>query len=90
MQKIFWDKPVVAGARLIFGPMEAHHFLHANWPYAKDLDYAAADLCILKALAGRTTPDEARELFEVAVQSANLAHSADALKLAGLAGLQIS
>lgn len=83
MQKLFWDKPVVAGERLIFGPMEAQRFLHASWPYPKSPDYAAADLCILKALDGRATPDEARELFEIAVQSTNPARYADALKLAG-------
>lgn len=83
MQKIFWDKPVVAGEELIFGPMDAQRFLHANWPYAKNLDYAAADLCILKALDGRATPDEAREMFEIAVQSVNPARHSDALKLAG-------
>lgn len=83
MQKLFWDKPVVAGERLIFGPMEAQRFLHANWTYPKNPDHAAADLCIRKALDGRATPDEARELFEIAVQSTNPARYADALKLAG-------
>ncbi|CUX66826.1 conserved hypothetical protein [Agrobacterium tumefaciens str. Kerr 14] len=83
MENIFWDKPVVAGERLIFGPMEAQRFLHADWPYEKNLDYVAADLCILKALDGRATPDEAREMFETAVQSANPAHRPGALKLAG-------
>lgn len=83
MKKIFWDKPVVAGERLIFGPLEAQRFLHANWPYAKSLDFAAADLCIRKALDGRASPDEARELFEIAVQSANPARHPEVLKLAG-------
>lgn len=83
MQKIYWDKPVFAGERLIFGPIEAQHFLHTNWPYAKGPDYAAADLCIIRALDGRATPDEAREMFEIAVNSAVPAHYPTAFKLAG-------
>ncbi len=72
MRNIFWDKPVVAGDKLIFGPLEARRFLQSEWPHSKSIAYAAADLCVLKALDGRATPDEARELFEIALRSAEL------------------
>jgi hypothetical protein len=73
MHNVIWDKPVVAGGKLVFGPLEAHQFLMADWPHRKDLNFAAADACILRALDGRASPDEARELFEVALGSAALA-----------------
>lgn len=82
MQNVIWDKPVVAGDDLIFGPLEARRFLINDWPHFKGLDYAAADACILKALDGQASPDEARELFEAALQSADLNRMSPDLKLA--------
>ncbi|MND37222.1 hypothetical protein D3C80_278990 [compost metagenome] len=82
MQNVIWDKPVVATGKLVFGPLEARRFLMTEWPHKKDLNYAAADACILRALDGRASPDEARELFEVAVSSAALGTAPD-YKLAG-------
>lgn len=82
MQNVIWDKPVAAGGKLVFGPVEARQFLLSDWPHKKDMNFAAADACILRALDGRASPDEARELFEVAVGSAALVTVSD-YKLAG-------
>lgn len=82
MQNVIWDKPVIAGGKLVFGPLEARRFLMGDWPHQKDLNFAAADACILRALDGRASPDEARELFEAALSSAALSNTVD-YKLAG-------
>lgn len=82
MQNVIWDKPVAAGGKLFFGPLEARRFLMSDWPHKKDLNFAAADACILRALDGRASPDEARELFELALGSAALVTDCD-YKLAG-------
>ncbi|WJH38478.1 DUF982 domain-containing protein (plasmid) [Aliirhizobium terrae] len=82
MQNVIWDKPVVAGGKLVFGPLEARRFLMSNWPHRKDLNFAAADACILRALDGLASPDEARELFEKALGSARLV-TASEYRLAG-------
>jgi hypothetical protein len=72
MLNVIWDKPVKAGGNLIFGPLEAHRFMMSRWPGSKNLDYTTADTCILAALDGRASPDQARELFEAALRSARL------------------
>jgi hypothetical protein len=77
MQNVIWDKPVVAGGKLVFGPHEARRFLMTDWPHKRDMNFAAADACILRALDGRASPDEARELFEVALGSATLITASD-------------
>ncbi|MBO0145500.1 hypothetical protein D3C87_1506070 [compost metagenome] len=82
MQNVIWDKPVVVGGKLVFGPLEARRFLMTDWPHKKDSNFAAADACILRALDGRASPDEARELFEAALHSAALVTTFD-YKLAG-------
>lgn len=74
--QIIWDKPVAAGEKLIFGPLEARSFL-TDWPGEKDVNFAAADACIVRALAGRSSPDEARELFEIVIDSRDLTRGSD-------------
>lgn len=82
MQNIFWDKPVVADGRLVFGPQEAWRILTEQRVDPKDLSYVAAFDCILRALDGRGSPDEARELFEAALRSREVLIQTD-YKLAG-------
>jgi hypothetical protein len=82
MQNVIWDKPVIADGKLVFGPLEARRFLMTDWPHKKDLNFAVADACNFRALDGRASPDEARELFEPALQSAKLVKSSN-YKLAG-------
>lgn len=67
MPILLWDKPVIAGTRLIFSPLEASQFIADNWAHRTDLHRALADNCIQMALDGRASPDEARELFEAAL-----------------------
>lgn len=67
MPVLLWDKPVTAGTRLIFGPLEASQFIAENWSHRADLHSALAVTCIQMALDGRASPDEARELFEAAL-----------------------
>lgn len=70
MQDIIWDKPVAANGKLVFGPAEAKQLLCENVLYRNDLHFAAANSCIVRVLDGTGSPEEARELFEVAVLSA--------------------
>ncbi|MGK6317060.1 DUF982 domain-containing protein [Neorhizobium sp. DT-125] len=72
MLSVRWDKPVLVGDNLIFGPLEAHKFMMSGWPNIKDREFAIAESTILAALDGRKTPDEAREKFEAALKSAQL------------------
>lgn len=72
METIYWDKPVNAGGRLVFGPLEAHRLMMSSWTAAKDRTFAAAANGILDALDGRASPDFARELFEKALKSARI------------------
>jgi len=81
MPDINWDRPVLAGDRLVFGPLGAHRFLMNDWPHIKNMDYAVADACILRALDGRVSPDEARELFVIALKSADLRKRSHHLRL---------
>lgn len=67
MPVLLWDKPVTAGTRLIFGPLEARQFIAENWAHRADLHHALAVTCIQMALDGKASPDEARELFEAAL-----------------------
>lgn len=65
---ILWDTPVSAHGRLIFGPYEAHQFIIAHWQLRTDLHAAVAKKCVLMAMDGRASPDQARELFEAALE----------------------
>ena len=69
---MFWDKPVLANGALIFGPLAARTFMAKKWSTSRNSDFAPADLSIAKALAGRGSPDYARELFARAIESARL------------------
>lgn len=69
---MFWDLPVLANGRLIFGPLAAKTFMAEKWSTSRNSDFAPADLSIVKALTGRGSPDHARELFAKAVESARL------------------
>ncbi|SFB62517.1 Protein of unknown function [Rhizobium sp. NFR07] len=79
--QIIWDKPVAAGEKLIFGPLEARRFL-SEWPGMKGMNFAAADACVLRALDRRSSPDEARELFEIFLATGERTPDTD-YKLAG-------
>lgn len=70
MQNIIWDKPVAANGTLVFGPAEASRLLSEHHFYKNDLHFEAANACIQSVLDGAGCPDEARELFEVTVLSA--------------------
>lgn len=69
MRTIYWDKPVNVGGRLIFGPLDAQTHMGSSWTAVKDRSFAVAANAILDALAGRASPDVARELFEKALSS---------------------
>lgn len=67
MPMLLWDKPVIAGTRLIFSPLEASRFITENWAHRTDLHRALWGRCVQMAQDGRASPDEARELFEAAL-----------------------
>jgi hypothetical protein len=69
MADIYWDKPVSVANALIFGPREAWEFMSSHWPHEKDLNFATALEAVLAAIAGRLSPDLAREHFEAALSS---------------------
>jgi hypothetical protein len=69
---VLWDQPIRAGGLLIFGPLEAKEFISRCWSPIEDGNFAAASDAILAALDERGSPDLARELFEIAIRSADL------------------
>jgi hypothetical protein len=66
---MFWDRPVEVAGRLIFGPLEASNFMATKWSTERNADFSTAAKSIMSALAGRSSPDHARELFEKALGS---------------------
>ena len=73
MTTLFWDRPVRVGEIMIMGPLNAYDFMTSSWPLLKDSHFIAASEAILAALDGRGSPDLARERFEMALASAELA-----------------
>jgi hypothetical protein len=77
MPQANWQNPVhVAfknfGPEVINGPSEALVLLTDRWPNLRGLDFVKARSCCRAALDGRRTAEEARQLFERAVNEANL------------------
>jgi hypothetical protein len=77
MPQANWQNPVhVAfenvGPEVINGPSEALVLLTDRWPDLRGLDFVKARSCCRAALDGRRTPEEARQLFERAVNEAKL------------------
>jgi Protein of unknown function (DUF982) len=70
LKVVFWDRPIRAGGRFIFGPLAAQEFMTAHWSSIKDKHFTAASDAIMAALSGRGSPDVACEKFEKAVKSA--------------------
>lgn len=64
MSKMLWDKPVDVSGILIFGPTDALHVLTTEFHARTDLRLQLARNMMKEALAGRLSPDEAREFFE--------------------------
>ena len=73
MKVVFWDRPIRAGGRFIFGPLAAYQFMRTDWPPVRDRHFTVAADAILAALKGRGSPDVACEKFERAIKSAALA-----------------
>lgn len=71
MRTIYWDKPVSVGGKLVFGPLDAQTHLISFLPRCEDSVFAAATEGMRDALAGRASPDLARELFEKALKSSS-------------------
>jgi hypothetical protein len=74
-----WLQPVQittsqSGVQTVHGPFAALIFLMDDWPDMRGADYVKARSLCRAAIAGRKTPEEAREVFISAAREANLTH----------------
>ncbi|KXG87302.1 DUF982 domain-containing protein [Agrobacterium bohemicum] len=74
-----WGEPVqismpVSGRQTVQGPFAALIFLLDEWPDLRGPAYVRARSICRAAIAGRTSPEEARETFLRAASEANLLH----------------
>lgn len=72
-----WTNPVrlgftQGGMQTVSGPFEALIYLTEKWPNMRGLHFMRARSACRAALAGRKTPEEAREIFIEAAHEAEL------------------
>jgi Protein of unknown function (DUF982) len=77
MDKQAWSKPVtfetdMARFRTIANTKEASRYLLGNWPGPRGPLYVQAQRVCLGVLAGRGTPDDAREAFVEALMESEI------------------
>ena len=72
MHKPVWNSVVTVGAVEICGPFEALSFLDHDWPNRKGPCFVDARFACLAALDKRADPEDAKELFAVALKEAHL------------------
>jgi hypothetical protein len=74
-----WNQPVKittphSGNQTVHGPFAALIFLLDEWPDMRGPDYVQARSLCRAAIAGRKTPEEAREVFVRAAKEARIIH----------------
>lgn len=74
-----WEEPIkitlpLSGGQTVQGPFAALIFLLDEWPDLRGPAYVRARSVCRAAVAGRTSPEEARETFLSAAREAKLIH----------------